>query len=79
MLKIAKYLVYLGIAAVIFGLFWFMPKYSYVQKNPGYCANLTKHLYYCGTQADLKTMFETTQDSKQIDIQKANETFKLNN
>jgi hypothetical protein len=64
MLKIAKYLVYVAIAAVIWGLFWFMPKYSYVQKNPGYCTNLTKHLYYCGTQADLKQMFETTIENK---------------
>lgn len=79
MLKIAKYLVYLGIIAIIAGLFWFLPKYSYVQKNPGYCANLTKHLYYCGTQADLKKMFETTKDSKQINLQEANETLKLNN
>ena len=60
MFKIAKYLVYLGIAAVVVGLFWFMPKYSYVQKNPGYCVNLTKNLYYCGTSADLKSTFEAT-------------------
>lgn len=64
MIKVAKYLVYLIIAAIIGGLFWFMPKYSYVQKNPGYCVNLTKHLYYCGTQADLKAMFETTLENK---------------
>jgi hypothetical protein len=74
MFKIVKYLMYLGLAAVILGLFWFLPKYSYVQKNPGYCANLTKHLYYCGTSADLKTMFEATKES-----QKQNETFKFNN
>lgn len=59
MLKIAKYLFYLVIAAGALFLFWFLPKYSYVEKNPGYCVNLTQHLYYCGTQADLKTMFET--------------------
>lgn len=64
MFKIAKLLVYVGIAAVILGLFWFLPKYSYVQKNPGYCANLTEHLYYCGSQADLKQMFNTTLENK---------------
>jgi hypothetical protein len=64
MLKITKYIVYLLIALTIWALFWFLPKYSYVQKNPGYCANLTKHLYYCGTQADLKAMFETTIENK---------------
>ncbi len=64
MLKIGKYVIYLVIAALIWGLFWFLPKYSYVQKNPGYCTNLTEHLYYCGTQADLKEMFETTLENK---------------
>ena len=64
MLRITKYVIYLLIALAIWGLFWFLPKYSYVQKNPGYCANLTKHLYYCGTQADLKQMFETTLENK---------------
>ncbi len=66
MLKIAKYLVYVGIGLLIWGLFWFLPKYSYVQKNPGYCTNLTKHLYYCGTKADLKQMFETTIENKDL-------------
>jgi hypothetical protein len=60
MFKLTKYLLYAVIAVLIYGLFWFLPKYSYVQKNPGYCANLTEHLYYCGTQADLKQMFEAT-------------------
>lgn len=64
MFKIIKYALYLGIAALVVGLFWFMPKYSYVQKNPGYCANLTKNLYYCGDTADLKSTFEAT--SKKI-------------
>ena len=60
MIKLAKYGLYILIGLAIYGLLWFMPKYSYVQKNPGYCANLTQHLYYCGTQADLKAMFEST-------------------
>ena len=66
MFKITKYLLYLGIAALIWGLFWFMPKYSYVQKNPGYCVNLTKNLYYCGSQADVKEMFETTLEQPSV-------------
>ena len=57
MLKIIKILIYLAIAGIVLLLYWFLPKYSYVQKNPGYCVNLTKHLYYCGTDADLKGMF----------------------
>lgn len=43
--------------AVIAFLYWFLPKYSVVNKNPGYCVNLTKHLYYCGNQAALDTFF----------------------
>ncbi len=60
MFRISKYVFYVIAALIIWGLFWFMPKYSYVQKNPGYCVNLTQHLYYCGDTADLKAMFETT-------------------
>jgi len=38
-------------------LYWFLPKYSFVQKNPGYCTNLTSHIYYCGSQAGLSKFF----------------------
>lgn len=79
MLKIAKYLLYLGIAALIVVLFWFMPKYSYVQKNPGYCANLTTHLYYCGTQADLKDFFnKTTNSNTDVNITNFNSNLNTN-
>jgi hypothetical protein len=58
MLHLAKFLIYgIIIAAVIF-LYWFLPKYSFVQKNPGYCAPLTDHLYYCGSGADLQGLFK---------------------
>lgn len=60
MLHLVKYVMYLLIAAGVVFLYWFLPKYSYVQKNPGYCVNLTKHLYYCGTGADLNKVFEAT-------------------
>ncbi len=78
MLKIGKYVIYLLIAALIWGLFWFLPKYSYVQKNPGYCANLTKNLYYCGTQADLKQMFETTLENKDLIRDKIENNVEIN-
>jgi hypothetical protein len=64
MFKIAKYLIYLLIGLAIYGLIWFVPKYNYVKKNPGYCANLTKNLYYCGDESDLKQVFEATLESK---------------
>jgi hypothetical protein len=58
MFKVIKILIYIAVAGTIVFLYWFMPKYSFVQKNQGYCVNLTEHLYYCGTQADLKAMFQ---------------------
>jgi len=58
MLKILKLIGYLVVVAIIIFLYWFLPKYSFVQKNPGYCANLTTHLYYCGSQTDLQSLFK---------------------
>ena len=57
MFKIAKLVFYVAIVAAIAFLYWFLPKYSYVHKNPGYCVNLTKNLYYCGTQAEMEKTF----------------------
>ncbi|MBI3231664.1 MAG: hypothetical protein HYZ51_01120 [Candidatus Doudnabacteria bacterium] len=57
MLKHLKIFFYLIIAAVIVFLYWFLPKYSFVNKNPGFCVNLTKHLYYCGNDANLDKLF----------------------
>lgn len=58
MFKISKYIFYIIVALIIAGLIWFLPKYSYVQKNPGYCVNLTTHLYYCGDQSNINQVFE---------------------
>lgn len=53
MFKSLKYLFYaLLIIAGLF-LYWFLPKYSFIHKNPGYCTNLTNHIYYCGNLAGL--------------------------
>lgn len=60
MLKHLKILLYLIIILIILFLYWFLPKYSYVSKNPGYCVNLTSHLYYCGNQAGLDKLFGTS-------------------
>jgi len=57
MFKLLKLLFYALIIALIAFLYWFLPKYSFVQKNPGYCVNLTQHLYYCGSGADLQKLF----------------------
>ncbi len=58
MFKFLKLLFYAALIALGLFLYWFLPKYSFVQKNKGYCTNLTDHLYYCGTEADLETLFK---------------------
>lgn len=58
MFRTLKYLVYALIAAAIIFLYWFLPKYSYIHKNPSYCTNLTQHLYYCGNNAGLDKLFK---------------------
>ena len=57
MFRVAKYLFYAAIVVLVLFLYWFLPKYSYVHKNPGYCAQLTKNFYYCGNEADLQETF----------------------
>jgi len=57
MFKFLKIFFYVVIVLVIGFLYWFLPKYSFVSKNPGYCVNLTQHLYYCGNQAGLDKLF----------------------
>jgi predicted membrane chloride channel (bestrophin family) len=56
-MKLIKLLLYLIVIVVIFFLYWFLPKYSYISKNPGYCVNLTKNIYYCGNNAGLDKFF----------------------
>jgi hypothetical protein len=53
MFKTLKIVFYIVIVIVIVFLYWFLPKYSYISKNPGYCTQLTSHLYYCGNIANL--------------------------
>jgi len=57
MLKLFKIAFYIIVILIVLFLYWFLPKYSYVSKNPGYCVNLTSHLYYCGNQAGLDQFF----------------------
>jgi hypothetical protein len=59
MFHLLKFGFYALVIALVIFLYWFLPKYSYVQKNPGYCVNLTRNLYYCGTSADLQSFFNT--------------------
>ena len=59
MFKSIKVLLYIIVALVVVFLYWFLPKYSFINKNPGYCVKLTSHLYYCGNQAGLDTLFGT--------------------
>lgn len=57
MFKFFKFFFYLTVALVILFLYWFLPKYSFVSKNPGYCVNLTSRIYYCGNNAGLDKLF----------------------
>ena len=57
MFKLLKLFFYAVVILVIGFFYWFLPKYSFVSKNPGYCVNLTSHLYYCGNNAGLDKLF----------------------
>jgi len=59
MFRILKLVLIILIAGGIAFLYWFLPKYSFVQKNPSFCTNLTAHLYYCGNGTDVKKLFES--------------------
>jgi len=60
MFKFLKMVLYAVIAAIIIFLYWFLPKYAFINKNPGFCVNLTSHIYYCGNQKMLDGMLNIT-------------------
>ena len=57
MKRLLKFCLYLLLASIIIFLYWFLPKYSFIAKNPGFCVPLTKNIYYCGSQAALDKLF----------------------
>ena len=57
MFRLLKLFFYAIVIALLVFLYWFLPKYSYVHKNPGYCVNLTHNLYYCGNNSGLDKLF----------------------
>lgn len=58
MFKLLKYFFYAVVLLVIYFLYWFLPKYSFIHKNPGFCVNLTSNIYYCGNNASLDKLFD---------------------
>jgi hypothetical protein len=50
--------VILIIATVAF-LYWFLPKYNFIKKNPSFCVALSNNVYYCGGTAQMQKLFET--------------------
>jgi hypothetical protein len=64
MLHLAKYLFYLIVIGSVIFLVWFLPKYSYIQKNPGYCVALTKNLYYCGDKSNIGEIYNDGKKTK---------------
>lgn len=59
MFKAIKTIFYLGLILGAVFLYWFIPKYSFIQKNPGFCAKLTSQLYYCGQDSNIDALFKT--------------------
>lgn len=57
MFRFLKYFFYLIVILFVIFLYWFIPKYSFISQNPGYCVNLTSHLYYCGNNAQWDKFF----------------------
>lgn len=74
MFHIAKYVFYLVVVGVVIFLVWFLPKYSYVQKNPGYCVALTANFYYCGTESNIADVYNSGQNNKEK-LEQAKETY----
>lgn len=58
MFRIIRYIFYLAVIGAGLLLWWFLPKYNYVHKNPQYCAKLGEHFYYCGTETHLEKFFD---------------------
>lgn len=61
MFKTLKTIFYVLLALLAIFLYWFLPKYSFIHKNPGFCVNLTSHIYYCGNSAGLDKFFGISQ------------------
>lgn len=61
MFHFIKHLIYLAIVIGVVGYLWFLPKLNYIRKNPGYCAELTKNLYWCGNAAEVDKFFQNIQ------------------
>lgn len=57
MFHLLKLLVYAGLIAIVIFIVWFVPKYSFIAKNPGFCTELFNHVYYCGNKADIQSLF----------------------
>jgi hypothetical protein len=56
--KLIKLVIYAAIIAIVVGYFWALPKLDFIHNNPGFCAQLTKNLYYCGDKAQVQDMFK---------------------
>lgn len=59
MFKLLKLLFIVLIIGVVIFLYWFLPKYNFIQKNPSFCVALTQNIFYCGGGADMNKLFET--------------------
>lgn len=57
-MRLIKIFFWLLFLAVFLFLFWFMPKYAYIRRNPGFCVQLVSRLYFCGEQSGMNDLFK---------------------
>ncbi len=57
MFKLLKIFFYALIVLVIGFLYWFLPKYNFIHKNPQYCVKISDHIYYCGTNSNIDKFY----------------------
>lgn len=49
----AKITFWVAFVVIALFLYWFLPKYSFVHKNPGYCVNVAGGFYFCGSASNI--------------------------
>ncbi len=58
MFKLLKFIIYALIIGAVALYIWALPKLNFIKNNPGFCTELSRNLYYCGSKADVESMFK---------------------
>lgn len=56
-MRILKITLWILFALLALLLYWFLPKYSFISKNPQYCVHVTAHFYYCGSHSNIDSFY----------------------